>query len=94
LVLNFATISENPDPDQPKPFTDDELDQFIRASQLLTNKQDAKRMFHSIRDHEPLFQEPPEDEYVDVSVRPVQTMHRLKEYVTQRLVELDVSYWQ
>jgi hypothetical protein len=94
LVTNFATISEKPDPNQLKPFTDEELDQFIRQSQLLTSKQDAKRMFHIIRDHEPLFQEPPDDGYVDVSVRSVQTMHALREYVGQRLAELDLTIWK
>jgi hypothetical protein len=92
LVTNYATISEKPDPNQLKPFTDEELDQFIRASQFLSAKMDGKKMLHIIRDYEPLMLETSADKPIDVSALSVQTVHALKEYVTQRLADLGIAY--
>lgn len=91
LMTKYATISEKPDPNQMKPLSDDELDQFIKASMLLSSKQDAKKMLHIIRLCEPQFSGPGDDNRVDVSSLQLPTLHALKEYTFQRLQDLNIA---
>jgi hypothetical protein len=91
-VAQFAIISEKPDPNQLKPFTDEEMDLFIRASMMLTAKQDAKKMFHLIRLNDASFVGPSEDGLVDVNALSVPALHALKDYVTQRINDLNLPH--
>lgn len=90
-VTKFATISEKSDPNQQKPFTDDEMDHFIRCTMLLSSPLDGKKMMHIIRVHEPQFQGTAEDTEVDVSSLSVQTLYALREFVNQRLNDLNIT---
>lgn len=89
-VTKFATISEKPDPNQLKPFSDEEMDLFIRSTMLITSKQDAKKMLHIIRLYEPRFNGPDQDKQIDVGQLSVPTLHNLREYVNHRLTDLNI----
>jgi hypothetical protein len=91
-VATFATISEKPDPNQLKPFTEEEKDQFIRATMKLSSKQDAKKMVHIIRYSDPHFVGPTERMQIDIGALSVPTLHALKDYVMQRFMELKMAY--
>ena len=90
-VTKFATISEKPDPNQLKPFTDKEMDDFMRSSMLLSSKQDAKKMLHIIRVHDPTFRGPDEAMQIDVGQLTVGALHALRDYVNQRLADSRAS---
>ncbi|OHT06426.1 Bromodomain containing protein [Tritrichomonas foetus] len=91
-VTKFATISEKPDPNQLKPFTEDEMDIFIRSSMLLTSKQDAKKMLHIIRFYEPRFSGPDPEKLIDVGQLSVSTLHALRDYINQRINDLNLPF--
>lgn len=90
-ITKYATISERPDPNQAKPFTDDDIDQLIRSSMYLSSKQDAKKMLHIIRLCEPHYPGPDEKNRIDVSSLSSSTLHTLKDYVFQRLQDLGIQ---
>ena len=89
-VTKFATISEKPDPNQLKAFTDEEMDSFIKASMLLTSKQDEKKMLHIIRLYDPRFNGPDQDKQIDVGQLSIPALHTLRDYVNQRLADLNI----
>ena len=91
-VTKFATISEKPDPNQLKPFTEEEMDIFIRSTMLLTSKQDAKKMLHIIRLYEPRFNGPDQEKQIDVGQLTVPTLHNLRDYVNHRLTDLNIPF--
>jgi hypothetical protein len=66
-VANFATISEKPDPNQLKLFTEEEKDQFSRATMKVSSKQDAKKMVHIIRYSELHFFGPTENMQINIA---------------------------
>lgn len=90
-VTKFATISEKPDPNQLKPFTDEEMDIFIRSSMMLTSKQDGKKMLHIIRLHDPGFTGPDQNGFVNVGQLSVTILHLLRDYINQRLSDLNLT---
>ena len=90
-VTKFATISEKPDPNEVKPFTDEEMDHFIRCSMLLSNQKDANKMRLIIRVHDPRFTEGEDANEIDVGQLSVQTLHALRDYVMQRLNDLGIT---
>ena len=90
-VTKFATISEKPDPNEVKPFTDEEMDHFIRCSMLLSNQKDANKMRHIIRVHDPRFTEGEDANEIDVGQLSVQTLHALRDYVMQRLNDQGIT---
>jgi hypothetical protein len=92
LVSDFATISERPDPNQEKPFTEEEKDQFIRASMWLSSKQDGRRMLHMIRCYEPHFGGAGGSRQIDVGGLSASTLHALRVFVCQRLSEMGLRY--
>jgi hypothetical protein len=92
VVSSFATISEKPDPNQLKPFTDEEKELFIRASMKLSSKQDGKKMLHIIHYHEPHFAGPTDDLQIDIGVLSPSTLHALRDFVAQRLTDMGLTY--
>lgn len=90
-VTKFATISEKPDPNQLKQFTDDEMDHFIRSTMMLSSEEDAMKMQHIIRLYEPQFKIPGGDVPIDVGSLSVQTLHALREYVNHRMNDLGLT---
>lgn len=87
-VTRFATISEKPDPNQPKQFTDDEMEQFIKSTTKLTSEQDGNRMLRIIQTHEQGFKGTGSDKEIDVNELSVATLHALREFVNQRLADM------
>jgi hypothetical protein len=92
LVSDFATISERPDRNQERPFTEEEKDQFIRASMWLSSKQDGRRMLHIIRCYEPHFGGAGCNRQIDVGALSASTLHALRVFVSQRLSEMGLRY--
>ena len=71
-------------------FTDEEMDSFIKASMLLTSKQDEKKMLHIIRLYDPRFNGPDQDKQIDVGQLSIPALHTLRDYVNQRLADLNI----
>lgn len=90
-VTKFATISEKPDPNEVKPFTDEEMDHFIRCTRLLSSEKDATKMRHIIRVHDPRFVDGEDPGEIDVGQLSVQTLHALRDYVMQRINDLGLT---
>lgn len=91
-VTKYAIISEKSDVNQMKPLTEEEMDSFIKGSMLLSSPQDAKKMIHIIRSYEPRFQLPDDNAEIDVSTLSSNTLIALKNYVIQRLEDLNVPF--
>ncbi|KAH0788699.1 Bromodomain containing protein [Histomonas meleagridis] len=90
-ITKFATVSEKPDPNQLKPFTDEEMDAFIKSTMYLSSKQDMKKMLHIIRSYEPHFATPSPDMEIDVNTLSVSTLFAMRNYVNQRLKDLSIT---
>jgi len=91
-VAGFATVSEKPDPNQQKPFSDEELDQFSRASTRLWEDHDAQAMLEIIRGHDPGFEGPNNAREIDVGALSVPAMHALRQFLRRRLGELGMPW--
>lgn len=91
-LTKYAVISEKTDSNQTKPLTEEEIDQFIKGSMLLSSAEDAKKMLRIIKQHEPRFQGQDENEEIDVGSLAANTLIALKNYVAKRLEELNVPF--
>jgi hypothetical protein len=75
-----------------KPFSEEELNVFIRMSLYLTDATDARRMAKIIQDVQPDYQFATDDQEVDVNDLSLVSLHALRKFVTYRLAEMNIAY--
>jgi hypothetical protein len=92
LVGALAQFSELSGHAQLKPFSEEELNIFIRMSLYLQNPADAKKMAQIIQFCQPETSITSGDMELDVNDLSVQTLYTLREFVTFRLAEMNIAY--
>ena len=74
------------------PFSEEELNQFIRMTLYLQNTQDSKRMAQIVQHYQPGCPITKGTVEIDVNDMDVQTLHALRDFVTFRLAEMNIAY--
>lgn len=75
-----------------KPFSEEELNQFIRMSLYLQNPLDSKQMAQIVQHYQPDCKIGKGNVEIDVNDMDVQTLHALRDFVTFRLAEMNIAY--
>jgi hypothetical protein len=75
-----------------KPFSEEELNVFIRMSLYLVNLPDSKKMARIIQHFQPEFEISDKPLEIDVNDLSVQSLHALRAYITYRLAEMNILY--
>jgi hypothetical protein len=75
-----------------KPFSEEELNIFIRMSLYLQNPVDAKKMAQIVQHCQPELEVTGQAVELDVNDLSVQTLYCLRDFVTFRLAEMNVAY--
>lgn len=77
---------------QLKPFSEEELNLFIRMSAYLANPPDSKKMGQIIQHYQPKTFISSGNAEIDVNDLTPQTLYALRDYVTFRLAEMNIAY--
>jgi hypothetical protein len=75
-----------------KPFSEEELNIFIRMSLYLQNPNDSKKMAQIVQHFQPETEIPNEDFEIDVNDLQVQTLYALRDFVGFRMAEMNIAY--
>ncbi|KAH0790665.1 Bromodomain containing protein [Histomonas meleagridis] len=75
-----------------KGFSEEELNVFIRMSLYLQNPQDSKKMAQIIKFYQPDLNIEKGKVEIDVNDLSTQSLYSLRDYVTLRLAEMNISY--
>lgn len=85
----FPDRNEN---DKLKPFSEEELNVFIRMSLYLKNPCDSRKMARIVQYFQPDCKIQSANSEIDVNDLNVNTLYALRDYVTYRLGEMNLEY--
>ena len=98
-ILNFpppVVIANTPlDPDIvsiEKPFSEDEMNSFVKYSHFLNSEEDNRAMFSIIHGHQPELDIKDRQNFIDVSDLKQETMLSLRKFFTERLASMNIQY--
>lgn len=87
-----GAMGEFSDGDTTKPFSEEELNTFIRMCLYIQNTQDSQKMAQIIHYYQPDFKMEKGTFEIDVNDLSVPTLHALRDFVTFRLAEMNILY--
>jgi hypothetical protein len=92
VIGALATFSDKTGQTSLKPFSEEELNIFIRMSLYLQNPVDAKKMAQIIRHCQPELEFGQGENEIDVNDLAIETLYTLRDFVTYRLAEMNIAY--
>jgi hypothetical protein len=92
VIGALATFSDKTEQNPLKPFSEEELNIFIRMSLYLQNPTDAKEMAQVIQYCQPDMKFEMREIELDVNDLSVETLYALRDFVTFRLAEMNLAY--
>ena len=75
-----------------KPFSEDEMNSFVKYSKFLNSEEDNRAILSIIRRHQPDLPIPGKNAVVDVSDLSVESMLSLRKFFTERLASMNIQY--
>ena len=88
----LSQLPERSHDTQLKPFSEEELNLFIRMSAYLTNPIDSKKMAKIVQHYQPDIPIPAGSVELDVNDLQPQTLYALRDFATFRLAEMNIAY--
>ncbi|OHT13122.1 Bromodomain containing protein [Tritrichomonas foetus] len=92
VVGALAQFPEKSSTEKLKPFSEEELNIFIRMSLYLRNSHDSKKMAQIVQHFQPDIVFSSLDNEIDVNDLEITTLYALRDYVTYRLAEMNLVY--
>ena len=91
IVIAHTPISKK-DGSNEKPFSEDEMNSFVKFSKYLTSEEDNRAIISIIRGHQPDFKFDPKNAVIDVSDLTHETMLALRKFFSERLARMNMQY--
>ena len=92
VVGAIAQFPERNGNDKMKPFSEEELNVFIRMTLYLKNPNDSRKMAQIVQYFQPEIKFDALENEIDVNDINVKTLYALRDYVTYRLAEMNLEY--
>jgi hypothetical protein len=91
IIIAHTPMDKN-DPSLEKPFSEDEMNNFVKFSKYLTSEEDNRAIISIIKGHQPDIKFNEKHSVIDVSDLTHDTMFALRKFFTARLARMNIVY--